>query len=200
MFGLFNFFSVFIFYPLAFSIHQTETFSALLAFCVGKFTVTGEFPAKGQWRGDLMFSLICPWINGWVNKGEAGDWRRHRAHYGVTIMGQVAIQPHDLTSSHGNAFRITGSLWGVTASHQWIPLTKGQWHRVLIFFLTPASMSWWPNSRVSLLHVHNRLFQTGNHKGDSCSLMNKRTSSCYNKLQWTHSWVTNEFVLGHDSS
>ena len=24
-------------------------------------------PHKGQWRGDLMFSLICAWINGWVN-------------------------------------------------------------------------------------------------------------------------------------
>ena len=24
-------------------------------------------PQKGQWRGALMFSLICAWINGWVN-------------------------------------------------------------------------------------------------------------------------------------
>ena len=24
-------------------------------------------PHKGQWRGALMFSLICTWINGWVN-------------------------------------------------------------------------------------------------------------------------------------
>ena len=24
-------------------------------------------PHKGQWRGDLMFSLICAWINDWVN-------------------------------------------------------------------------------------------------------------------------------------
>ena len=28
---------------------------------------------KGQWRGVLMFSLICVWINGWVNNREAGD-------------------------------------------------------------------------------------------------------------------------------
>ena len=27
---------------------------------------------KGQWRGALMFSLICVW-NGWVNSREAGD-------------------------------------------------------------------------------------------------------------------------------
>ena len=33
-----------------------------------------------------MFSLICAWINGWVNNREAGDLRRHRTHYDVTIM------------------------------------------------------------------------------------------------------------------
>ena len=43
-------------------------------------------PHKGLWRGDLMFSLICPWINGCVNNGEAGDLRRHCAHYDVTAM------------------------------------------------------------------------------------------------------------------
>ena len=42
---------------------------------------------KGQWRGALMFSLICTRINGWVNNGEAGDLRRHCAHYDVTVMG-----------------------------------------------------------------------------------------------------------------
>ena len=30
---------------------------------------------KGQWRGALMFSFICVWINGWVNNREAGDLR-----------------------------------------------------------------------------------------------------------------------------
>ena len=43
-------------------------------------------PHKGQWRGALMFSLVCVWMHGWVNTGEAGDLRRHRAHYGVTVM------------------------------------------------------------------------------------------------------------------
>ena len=33
-----------------------------------------------------MFSLICDWINGWVNNREAGDLRRHRAQYDVTVM------------------------------------------------------------------------------------------------------------------
>ena len=41
---------------------------------------------KGHWRVALMFSLICVCINGWVNNREAGDLRRYRAHYDVTIM------------------------------------------------------------------------------------------------------------------
>ena len=41
---------------------------------------------KGQWRGALMFSMICPRINGWVNNREAGDLRRHRAHYNIIVM------------------------------------------------------------------------------------------------------------------
>ena len=43
-------------------------------------------PHKGQWRGALMLSLICVWINGWVNNRDAGDLRRYRTHYDVTVM------------------------------------------------------------------------------------------------------------------
>ena len=41
---------------------------------------------KGQWCRTLMFSLICARINCWVNNREAGDLRRHRAHYDVIVM------------------------------------------------------------------------------------------------------------------
>ena len=43
-------------------------------------------PHERQWRGALMVSLICVWINGWVNNREAGDLRRYRVHYDVTVM------------------------------------------------------------------------------------------------------------------
>ena len=55
--------------------HQMETFSALLAI----------------WRGALMSSLICTRTNGWVNNGEAGDLRRHRAHYDVTVTKKLNL-------------------------------------------------------------------------------------------------------------
>ena len=60
--------------------HQMETFSALLAFCAG------NSPHKDQWRGLLMFTLICARINGWVNNREAGDLRCHRANYDIIVM------------------------------------------------------------------------------------------------------------------
>ena len=41
---------------------------------------------KDQWRGALMFSLICVWINDWANNREAGDLRRYRAHFDVIVM------------------------------------------------------------------------------------------------------------------
>ena len=41
---------------------------------------------KGQWRGALIFYLICARINGRVNNNKAGDLRRHRAHYDVIVM------------------------------------------------------------------------------------------------------------------
>ena len=49
-------------------------------------------PHKGQWRGALMFSLICVWINDWVNNREAGNLRRYRAHYDVTVMPCLEIR------------------------------------------------------------------------------------------------------------
>ena len=45
-----------------------------------------DSPHKSQWRRALMFSLICAWINGWANNRNAGDFRRHRVYYYVTVM------------------------------------------------------------------------------------------------------------------
>ena len=50
-------------------------------------------PHKGQWRGALMFSLICVWINGWINNREAGDFRRCCAHYDLMVMHTNVLYP-----------------------------------------------------------------------------------------------------------
>ena len=49
-------------------------------------------PHKGQWRGALMFSLICVWTNGWVNNRDAGDLKRHRANCDVTVIIAAVIR------------------------------------------------------------------------------------------------------------
>ena len=65
--------------------HKMETFSALLAIFRGIHRSPVNSPHKGQWRGALMFSLICVWINDWINNREAGDLRRHRGHYECNV-------------------------------------------------------------------------------------------------------------------
>ena len=62
-------------------------FPRYLPFVRGIHRSPVKSPHKGQWRGALMFSLICAWINDIVNNGEACDLRRHRDHYDVIVMG-----------------------------------------------------------------------------------------------------------------
>ena len=50
-----------------------------------------------------MFSLICIWINGWVNNREAGHLRRYLAHYYVIVMPkQVLNSPLRIAMKFGN--------------------------------------------------------------------------------------------------
>ena len=85
-------------------------------------------PHKGQWRGALMFSLICAWINAWVNNCEAGDLRRHRAHYGVIVMffGHVGLG--------GNTLSICPLCGGRRDSTHKGKLMWGFWCFVLLLF------------------------------------------------------------------
>ena len=65
--------------------HQMKVFSALLALRAG------NSPVKGQWRGALMFSLICVWTKGWVNNRGSGDLTRHRTYYDAIVMGHFVL-------------------------------------------------------------------------------------------------------------
>ena len=74
-----------------------ETFSALLAICAGNSPVTGEFPAQMPvtLSFDVFFDLR---LNKQLSKnGEAGDLRRHRTHYYVTIMVHTRTGYNNLT-------------------------------------------------------------------------------------------------------
>ena len=69
-------------------------FSAQLAYVRGIHRSPVNSPHNGQWRGALVFSMVCAWINALVNDTEAGDLRLHRAHYDVTVMHTVIPYPH----------------------------------------------------------------------------------------------------------
>ena len=86
---------------LSLTFHRSRSATSMMTSSNGNiFRVTGhlcgEFigprwipvnsPHKGHWRGALMFSLICVWINGLVNNREAADLRHYRAHCDVTVM------------------------------------------------------------------------------------------------------------------
>ena len=63
-----------------------ETFSALLALCRGNRWSSVDSTHTGQWHRALMFSLICTRTNASANNRDAGDLRRHHAHYDVTVL------------------------------------------------------------------------------------------------------------------
>ena len=77
--------------------HQMEMFSVLLAICAGNSSVTGEFPAQRPVTRSCDVSLICAWINGWVNNGEVGDLRRSRTHNDVTVISCIYCIEYSLS-------------------------------------------------------------------------------------------------------
>ena len=102
-------------------------------------------PHKGQWRGALMFSLICTRRNGWVNNRNAGDLRCHRAHYNVTVM-----ELSDLAPVPGHSLWP----WQILCHMYWLRM---YWqHRVLLLRLCWRQTS---TSRVFCLMLNRRLSQ-----------------------------------------
>ena len=71
---------------------------------------------KGQWRGAFMFSLICVWINGWVNNRKADDLSRYRAHYDVTVM----IESHGCVTNSSISLIAPGGDLGNGARPRWM--------------------------------------------------------------------------------
>ena len=68
-----------------------ETFSALLAIRASNSPVTGEFPAQRPVTRSVDGFFELRLNEGWVNNREAGDLRRHRTHYDVTVMSHCCL-------------------------------------------------------------------------------------------------------------
>ena len=76
--------------------------------CAGNSPVPVNSPNKGQWRGASMVSLICVWINGWINNREAADLRRHRGHYDVNVMWTLILR---IVRTEMSALAIALEVW-----------------------------------------------------------------------------------------
>ena len=95
-----------------------ETFSALLVTGVGNSPVTSN---AELW----CFLWSVPWINGRVNNREAGDLRRHRAHYDVIVMWR----------------KIGARLWKMEVLKSWILLL---FHILILVNTNTETPTKWP--------------------------------------------------------
>ena len=106
-------------------------------------------PHKGQWRGALMFSLICAWTNSCTNYGDAGDLRRYRAYY-VTVMNILPYTTAHLsliscTEDNSNRLYRLSNLQYVITQWKWcidkLTCRRGQYYRKL-FHCMPGTVTW----------------------------------------------------------
>ena len=117
---------------------------------------------KGQCRGALMFSLICVWINDWVNNREAGDLRRYHAHYDVIVM-----------ISH-DGWTVTWLLTGLALTHGNQPEQNGcHWHTMFpnTHFWMKISVLFYPNvTRIGyrLLMIYPTYHWANSPNGQQC--------------------------------
>ena len=100
-------------------------------------------PHKSQWRGALMFPLICAWTNGWLNNRDAGHLRRHRARYDVTVMANIC-QPK---SSSTKLRRLLGLL----IFHLW---TSKFIHYIYIYHALNRILAFWLMLSVFFTELH----------------------------------------------
>ena len=67
-------------------------FSASLVLCAGNSPVIAEFPSQRPVARSFDIFFDLSWTDGWIHNRDAGDLRRHRAHYHVTVMIYHSIE------------------------------------------------------------------------------------------------------------
>ena len=88
---------------------------------VQKVTLAGpksHTRAKMSHCSVIMFSLICAWINYWINNRKAGDLTRHLAHYDVIVMLYHGVLP-------GINNHIPSKVWVKLLIHSQTPFGNG---------------------------------------------------------------------------
>ena len=103
-----------------------ETFSALLALCEGNPPVTGGFPSLKPvtWSFDAFFDLR---LNKRSNNQDAGDLRRHRPHYDVTVKSGHPVMKSSLCNPFEDQAPIDSSFKQVTET--WLKDIVQEWKK-----------------------------------------------------------------------
>ena len=170
----------------------------------GEFTGPGEFPTQRPvTRGfDVFFDLR---INGWVNNRQAGDLRRHRGHYNVSVM---RLGPTVLSQT--NIIFKTFSSWDPTSMQQTdgehVPRTD------VVKSMRPAGWSFdttWYHMGSTNQSALNTDFTTDGDPSDNwpnsqisectCSISHNapfRTEMCTFLLWMKHCGIWNRCILG----
>ena len=169
-----------------------ETFSTLLTLYEGNSLVTHH---KGQWRGTLMFSLICAWTNGRVNNRDTGDLRRHRAHYDVTVMEWCIVRYGtsglwDLSQVYWpNASKVPLDDVGKSTENWLCRLNRIKLNKSLCLFYGKRSICHSFDSRV-------RTMLTWAQANIEPLIMRSVLIACHNELQYWHflTWNNGHFV------
>ena len=74
------------------------------------FSVAGEFPACDAELGCFfcfLFFFIWAWTKSWANNGDAGDLKRHHAHYYVIVMDMQNKYNDSMFIEVANSFTAT---------------------------------------------------------------------------------------------
>ena len=127
-------------------------FSALLALCEGS-PVDSLY--KGQWRGALIFSLICARTSCWSNNRNASDLRRRHTHNGVTVIyDNVQLYPISFHNSFCYPFPHCIVMWNILRCYStWDPIVyQCQYSVFSISYLQISLMTIWTLVQKPKLH------------------------------------------------
>ena len=122
-------------------------------FCItgplcGEFTGDRWIPSTKASDAVLVLSLIYAWTNGWVNNRNAGDLRRHHAHYDITVIWRIWWQNRlvRLSQQLYNIIVYETLMKNIHHNNTHIFSGWGWWYCVyIIFYYLPAAkkLSFW---------------------------------------------------------
>ena len=159
-----------------------ETFSELLALCVGNSPVTGEFHSQRP------VTLICAWTNSCA--GDAGDLRCHRAHKADSRLApsqwETSLQSNAVSHWLGANLESALAHYDVTVmSYQWPYQCKTQrgfslWEYELS--CNKETSQTWPSSNIVCFKTL-MLMQNSHHSVDNIFKFIVLIKNCFILLQ-----------------